>query len=83
MRINLKELCGIDSIELRTLTHPEASKKIIDACIAEKDRLAIELNYIITNDKDGYEELSAINYKIMYLDRAINSRTQDYEEMML
>ena len=82
MRPQITELCNINPRELRLLTHEQASLKIIDALKDSKREMALELHKICSSDKKDYDILSSINYKIMYIDKAIEARVQDYEEMM-
>lgn len=83
MRPPLSELCEINPKELRLLSHEQASLKILDALKESRHKLSNELMEICSSENSDYESLSALNYKVMYIDRAIESRTQDYEEMML
>jgi molybdopterin converting factor small subunit len=82
MRMTLEKLCQIDATELKNLPHQTASQKIIDACIAEKQKLSIELRDTNFNQVNDYEHLSQLNYKIMKLDQAIEERQQDLDEVM-
>ena len=82
MRPTLKQLCDINTGELRLLTHYEASKKIIDACIEKRSELAERLHKARLNDHDSYKVVSLLTAKIKYLNKAIESRTNDYNEMM-
>lgn len=81
MRPSLSSLCEINPAELRLLSHEQASKKIIDALKKSKEELALDLMAICAGSNSSYEDLSALNYKVMYIDKAISSRQQDYEEM--
>ncbi len=83
MRISLKELCGIDTRPLKIFQHSEVSKMIIDACIDKKQELADELKTIGEDPMANYENVAAINNHIKYLNKAINARIQDYEDMGL
>ncbi len=83
MRIPLEELCGIDTETLKYIPHCTSSKMIIDACIDKKQELADELKTIGEDPMANYENVAAINNHIKYLDKAINARIQDYEDMGL
>ncbi len=83
MRLSLKELCGIDTETLKVHQHHEASRIIIDACIDKKQELADEPRTIGEDPMANYESVAAINNHIKYLDKAINARIQDYEDMGL
>lgn len=81
-RPTIKELCGLDTHTLIGLPIEIATKTIIDALKDKKKELAIELHQAYTNSHNDHECVSALNYHIKYLDKAIEARTQDYEEMM-
>lgn len=80
MRPRLSELIDININALKDQPHHEASITIINALKEAKDNLSQKL--LSADYTKGYEELSEINYTIMYLDKAINSRQQDYEELI-
>ena len=81
MRPTLKQLCDINTGELRLLPHHKASKKIIDACIEKRSELAERLHRARLNDHDSYKVVSLLTAKIKYLNKAIESRMADYNEM--
>ena len=82
MRPKLSELCDINPQDLRTIKYEDAVLYIITELKASKVKLVDELmDYADRLHKD-YDYLSTLNWKIQYLDRTIESRTQDYEEMI-
>lgn len=81
-RPSIFELCGFDTTTLIDLPHPEALLKIISAMKVKRNSLAVELHQTHLDDTTGYEEVCKINTRMMYLDKAIEARTQDYEEML-
>lgn len=76
------ELCGLDTTTLIGLQYHEALAEIISAMKKKRNGLAVRLYNAHMNDATGYEEVCKINTKMMYLDRAIEARSQDYEEMV-
>lgn len=81
-RPTIKALCGFDTSTLIGKPIEEASKEIVNALLEKKKELATELNEVHKTRKYGYDYVSTINTKIMYIDKAIEARTQDYDEMM-
>jgi len=81
-RPSLKKLCGIDTSKLQDKLHPEALKEIISSLKDERTSVAVQLYFAGKSANYGYEKICELNTKLMYLDKAIGSRTQDYEEMM-
>lgn len=81
-RPTIKALCGFDTSTLIGLPIEEASKQIVNALLEKKKELAEELNEVHKARQYGYDYVATLNSKIMYIDKAIESRTQDYDEMM-
>ena len=82
MRPKLSELCKIKPHELRLLSHEEASLKIINLLKESRAEIALELKAYLERMCKDYDYLSSLNWKLQYIDRTIESREQDYEEMM-
>lgn len=81
-RPTIFELCGLDTCTLQGVSHPEATIRIINALKTKRDEVANALCKAHINDGTGYERTCRLNTKLMYLDKAIEARTQDYEEMV-
>lgn len=76
------ELCGLITRTLIATPYPKALLKTISAMKSKRNELALKLHQAHIDDATGYETVCKLNTKMMYLDRAIEARTQDYEEMM-
>lgn len=81
IRPSIKELCGLDANTLIGLPHEVATKKIIDALQVRKEELAKELRQVHLDKDYGYEYVSAINQKLLYVNKAIDARTKDFNEI--
>lgn len=82
MRPTIQDLCGMTTKGLQTKTKLNADMTIIAGLKMERIKLAEDIRDSRFDEDVTYEELAGAQMRLKYLDKAINARTQDIEEMM-
>jgi len=80
-RPTIKELYGLDARVLANMKTIDSSVMKLNAIKSKRFYLAEKLRTIPINEHDSYEQVSAINAQLKYIDKTIYGLEQDIQDM--